>query len=70
VFFFLSDNIEDKKEQNPFTGTGNDSFDELTRLLAKIILWILIQIIAASPKTEEKLERVGHSKNFSVTRVT
>jgi hypothetical protein len=68
VFFFLSDNIEDKKEQNPFT--GNDSFDELTRLLAKIILWILIQIIAASPKTEEKLQRVGHSKNFSVTRVT
>jgi hypothetical protein len=45
-------------------------FDEVVRLLSKLLFWILIQSVAASPNIPDRLGRLGHSKTYLVARVT
>jgi hypothetical protein len=59
-----------KGEKKVLFINNKNSFDEVARLLPKMHFWILIQSVAASPNSPNKLGRVGHSKIFLVARVT
>jgi hypothetical protein len=59
------------KKEKKFSLINNENFfDEVARLLPKLLFWILIQSVAASPNIPNRLGRVGHSKTFLVARVT